>query len=109
MTDHTEVKPGEHTGRLWCWLAHKTYSIGLSSGGCHSWLSDGTPVTRINWRGKRCYFLGWERQKWRCVLKFHHWPRDWPVAFGLCGRCVPWSCCGSTWRDHAADCTELVA
>lgn len=88
-------------------LASFAYASGLASGAMYSW-SGGVASTRIFWRGKRCYFLWWPRWKWRCVLKFHHWPTPEPVAFGLCGRCIPWPCCGAITREHAPNCEGEV-
>jgi hypothetical protein len=87
------------------WLSHHAYSLGLCSAGSESWDDDGHHG-RIHWRGKRCYFLYWPRRKWRCVLKFHHWPTPWVIGFGLCGKCCPWPCCGAITIGHKPGCLE---
>jgi hypothetical protein len=92
--------------RLHVRAASRVYSLGLSSGSsfCHD--GDGTNTVTIHWRGKRCYFLGWPRWKWRCLLKFHHWPGELVGCFDFCGKCVPWPCCGSTVRAHVQGCPD---
>lgn len=70
------------------------------------------PFWKKNWNGERTlppYVLGWPVEKWACVLRYRHWPYwpdGMPVAFGRCGRCVPWQCCDSIERDHAPSCPE---
>lgn len=95
-----------------------TYVLGLSAGvsyGIDRWgayLYRVIPVWRRGYDGKRRlppYILGWPTGKWRCLLRFGHWPY-WPdgrpVAFGMCGRCVPWPCCGSIETGHAEGCRD---
>lgn len=92
-----------HRTRWYAKLVRHAIGLGLASGGVYTY-----DHSEIRWRGKRCSFLYWPRPKWRCVLRYHHWPSDWPVAFSMCGRCVPWPCCGSVRREHAPGCGEAV-
>lgn len=106
--------------RVTKWLTMKAYTVGISAGGGYAHDRWGSYVCsfiwawRRDWRGERHlppYILGWPSGKWRCVLRYRHWPYwpdGMPVAFGHCGRCVPWQCCGSIERDHAAGCAEVA-
>lgn len=87
-------------------LAGSAYVLGLASGCSMGWEGGSAETCNIYWRGKRCYFLGWPRWKWRCVLKRHHWPTSQTVVFDLCGKCCPWPCCGAITHEHAAGCDE---
>lgn len=96
--------------RITHWLCGQLYVTGLAaSGGVTSW-ADG-----CNWcqsrlphlRGKRPYILWADRNTWRCWLVGRH-RRGEAVGFGFCGRCVPWSCCGSQVVEHRAGCPESV-
>lgn len=94
-------------GRLYKWLSFRVVGWGLASAATWGY-SDGVEVVGIKWRGKRISFLNWPRQKWACVLKYHHWPTPWTIAFGMCGKCIPWPCCGAITQAHAPDCTEEI-
>ena len=72
-----------------------------------TWKGNGPRTTRIFWRGKRISFLNIPRHKWRCVLKYHHWPND-VMILGMCGKCLPHPCCGSPEWDHAKGCKEAA-
>ena len=96
----TRRRPHRFRRRFTSWAIH----MGLASGGMYAW-DGGQPVTAIYWRGKRCSILGWTPAEWRCLLKFHHWPGP-RVGFSMCGKCVPWQCCGSTTWGHRPDCDE---
>lgn len=52
----------------------------------------------------RPYVLGISTDTWRCWSKGHR--RGEEVGFGLCGKCMPWTCCGATTVAHADDCPE---
>jgi hypothetical protein len=102
----------------WPWrrwsLTHKVagylYVTGIcASGGGTRWGNgcDRCQDVLPRLRGKRPYILGVPRETWRCWLVGHH-RRGEEVGFGFCGKCVPWTCCGSQREDHAAGCTEDV-
>lgn len=55
--------------------------------------------------GRSGYLLGWPRWKWQCLLSARHWPGE-EVLRGMCGKCAPWPCCGSTRLAHAGECKE---
>jgi hypothetical protein len=105
--------PCRHAGhgrwRRWK-ITHKlslwSYSMGITVGGATTW--DGHCngcLNSVRFRGKRHYILGWQREKWRCLLVMRHWPGEM-VGMGLCGKCAPWPCCGSTFEAHTEDCPE---
>lgn len=102
------MRTSPHTRRirLMSWYASKCYVLGIAS--ATSWGLEGghTETCNVYYRGKRVYVFGWPRWKWRCVLKFHHWPTPYTVAFGMCGKCVPWPCCGAITIDHAPGCVD---
>jgi hypothetical protein len=57
-------------------------------------------VSGVWWRGKRHYILGWSRDRWECLLKYHHRRREMFDAPFLCAVCCPCPDCGSTDTDH---------
>lgn len=73
------------------------YGVNLGVNGC-----DGCQVG-FRLRGRRPYLVGIELEGWRCLARGH---RRAHVGAGICGRCSPWPCCGSTVEDHAPDCAE---
>lgn len=93
-------------------LASRLYVLGIISG-CGYFSERGKKVVAINLDlHPRPYVLGWQRTKWGCLFKRHHWPywpEGRPVVFGLCGKCVPWPCCGSIEFEHATGCVEVPA
>lgn len=91
------------------WLSNRFYALGITAGGCTTWDAHCRGCRTNRWRGKRPYVLGWPRERWACLLRYHHWPTDETVAFGLCGKCVPWTCCGSTNWEHKPGCAEAGA
>lgn len=60
-------------------------------------------LTSIRFRGKRPYILGWERWKWSCLFKSHHWPGEY-IGMDVCGKCAPCMSCGSVTNAHADGC-----
>lgn len=85
------------TGRV---LAN-AYQLGLINGygyqgnnACRGCMSG------VLWRGRRRYILGWSRDRWACLLKYHHHRREMPDAPVLCAVCCPCPDCGSTDTDH---------
>jgi hypothetical protein len=95
--------------RITGWLNSKAYALGITAGA--SWGTCSQPGHRCchrkaSWRGKRPYVLGWRREKWACILRYRHWPGEDIGFMGRCGKCVPWTCCGSTGYDHADGCPE---
>jgi hypothetical protein len=88
------------------WLTSKAYTLGVIAGSGSAW-GDGHDwcVDSVRWRGGRVYVLGVPVNTWRCWLKGRH-RRGEHVGFGFCGKCVPWSCCGSIVTEHAAGCPE---
>lgn len=90
------------------WLSGKGYALGVfASGGGTTWGGGHerclSSLPRL--RGERQYFLGVPRDVWRCWLRGRH-RRGEPVGFGRCGKCVPWTCCGSERETHADGCAE---
>ena len=106
--DRLSVPPRWRRWRVTNWLVAKAYVLGIIAGS--SWCSHpaGGYVNRVNWRGRRPYLLGLMREEWRCWLVGRHRPGV-HVGFGYCGKCVPWTCCGSTDVDHRAGCAEAAA
>lgn len=92
------------------WAARWAYRLGVisgySTGTCdqpgHRWC-----IRKMSWRGRRPYALGWEAWKWRCLLRFRHWPGQ-EILSGYCGKCLPWPCCGSRTSGHEPECAEGV-
>jgi len=109
-------RPCEHKqhGRWRTWKASRKvagwlYTLGLlrGFGTTHSKYCPGCLVS-IHWslfRGP--YVLFAKRETWRCWRNLHRPGVE--VAFGYCGKCIPWYCCGSTGSAHAFDCPERVA
>ena len=58
--------------------------------------------------GRNRYLLGWPRWKWRCLLVARHWPGE-EIIDGICGKCNPWTCCGSSRWEHNDGCPEATA
>lgn len=88
------------------WLDRRAYALGLTAGGGRRWGGGcNSCLTGPRWRGKRSYILGWPRENWRCLLQGRHWPGE-QIGMGLCGKCAPWPCCGSTGYEHAVDCPD---
>lgn len=89
------------------------YGLGVISGSAASWgggLVDGQGcdwcVTfRFDLR-PRPYVLGASRDTWRCWLRGHR--RGDGIGLGFCGKCMPWTCCGSVREAHAVGCVEDV-
>jgi len=87
------------------------YASGITSnGGSVSWGGEGHnachTLPRLDLHA-RPYILGVSRDTWRCWLIGHH-RRGEEVGFGLCGKCMPWPCCGATTYDHAPSCEEAL-
>lgn len=107
-----EVQRDRH-GRWRGWpitfrLARWAYALGVTSGSCYGTCRQaghGWCVKYVTLRGSRPYVLGWPRNNWRCLLKGRHWPGE-HVGFGLCGKCVPWQCCGSRTVEHLPGCAD---
>lgn len=107
---HGPCKHREH-GRWRTWKASRKvagwlYTLGLlrGFGTTHSKWCPGCLVA-IHWslfRGS--YVLFARRETWRCWRNGHR--RGVEVGFGYCGKCIPWSCCGSTGQEHIAGCDE---
>lgn len=116
LNDHTARDREADACRHWPWrrswvfrrLARIGYALGVVNGfsyvggnghsGC---------VTDFHWRGKRSYLFGVSRDTWVCWRAGHR--RGEPVAFGFCGKCVPWPCCGSERVEHTDGCAEADA
>jgi hypothetical protein len=101
------------TGALASW----GYRMGVIDGYTH-----GVGITNIGWRlGSRPYLLGLSRYARECLrqqaryARFRHQPPGgWhrpgaTCVYGVCGKCLPWHCCGSTSFDHTDDCPEVQA
>jgi len=89
-------------------LASWAYRLGVIAGDGVRGTVTGWRLDSVRWRGRRVYLLGWPTMKWECLLLRHHWPywpEDRPVFMGLCGRCLPWPCCGSIEHDHVSGCS----
>lgn len=89
------------TGRLASWAS----ALGVISGyGIHYGQGHlGCRTFPNSLRGRRPYVLWVQRETWRCLLKGRHRRLD---VGGLCGRCAPWPCCGSTAVDHLPSCRD---
>lgn len=95
--------------RITLWAAHRAYVLGIIAGSSQSTGGGraGWELNYVNWRGRRPYVLGLERERWGYQfhwLRYRHWPE--PIAFGACGKCSPWPCCGATGLDHAEHCED---
>lgn len=117
-----DYRLGAYSWRYWRivhWFCRTGYLLGFISGWSFGW-GGGNPQPEGFWRkgasvgsitffGRPIYVLGWRREKWGCLFLRRHWPY-WPggepVAFGRCGRCMPWPCCGSIEREHGRYCTK---
>ncbi len=94
--------------RITGWLAMRCYSLGVTSGGgTWTWsdVHDGCRTRLLSLRGKRPYILGVPRETWRCWIVGRH-RRGEEVGLGLCGKCVPWPCCGSQQVEHVVGCPD---
>lgn len=102
----------QHT-RAWQWLVRLLYVLGVASGAVSAGFSHPrgywAAPTGILTRQHRPYVLGWRTDKWRCLLRYHHWPTRWEIAFGMCGKCLPWPCCAAITVEHADGCDERDA
>jgi hypothetical protein len=92
------------TRRIVGWM----YVLGIISGSCWStgggiYDCHGCTTFRFDLR-KRPYILGAALETWRCW--FHGHRRGEEVGFGFCGKCVPWTCCGSQAAGHVPGCAE---
>ncbi len=120
MSDHRRSgawAPRHHSWRRWRITDRLTrwcYLLGIAKSG--RYCADQTGAWNgARWRdfrwGRRPYVLGWPTEKWRCLLRYHHWPY-WPdghpVFMGACGRCLPWPCCNSIETGHAASCPDYT-
>lgn len=81
------------------------YALGVISGACHSYGGGKPPEHRGHWRGRRPYVLGFQRERWGCLIKRHHVASDEERYGGLCGRCMPCPYCGETRWDHDCEVT----
>lgn len=110
MAEHAGCRHSHHrawrrwylTRKLAAWL----YASGLTSnGGSSSWGGGcNWCVTMPRWtRMRRVYVLWWELDKWRCLLRFRHWPAD-PIFAGFCSKCLPCPECGSQTAGHEPGC-----
>jgi len=92
----------------WCYLLGLARSGMLCMDSTCTW--NGARRRDFRW-GRRPYVLGWPTEKWRCLLRYRHWPH-WPggspVFMGACGRCLRWSCCNSIETGHAATCPDYT-
>jgi hypothetical protein len=88
------------------WLGRHAVGLGFASARMVGWEGGTRRSSWIRWRGKRISFLNIPRWKWRCVLRFHHWPTPYTVVFDLCGKCCPHPCCGAITIEHADGCEE---
>lgn len=119
LIPHIEADREARQCRHWGWrrtravrrLVRWAYSLGVISGSCTSW-GDGcdacVTVGRRAFSGRRPYVFGVSRDTWHCWLKGRHLRGD-EVGFGLCGKCLPWSCCGSERYEHNPGCREADA
>lgn len=94
------------TGRLASWAYALGIISGYSSSTCPDYEGFWCHRFRRSLRGKRPYVLGWRREKWACILRYRHWPGEDIGCMGRCGKCIPWTCCGSTGYDHVEGCPE---
>lgn len=94
-----------HTGRIARWLAGRAYALGVISGSSMRYDSSTgcKGCTKVFWRGRRSYVLGWPLVNWRCSLAFHHWPTQDKIAFGFCTKCLPCGDCGSAEAWHRCE------
>lgn len=103
MARRYTYRRGSRVARLHVRLASRLYALGVASG--DTWgLQGDTQTVQVHWRGKRPYILGWPRPKWRCLLRYRHWPTSHMIFAGFCGKCCPWPCCGAITLDHADGC-----
>lgn len=85
-------------------LADWLYALGIVSS--TSWRMGGgcTGCVTINWDWhQRPYVLGLSRGAWRCLIRGRHLPGE-PIAFGMCGECLPCPSCGDTSGECPATC-----
>lgn len=87
-------------------LAGRAYWLGIISGSVLEGSPRGWQLTHVYWRGHRPYALGFDTTNWLPwhVVRYRHLPNN--VGMGICGKCSPWPCCGSTGMDHADQCEE---
>jgi hypothetical protein len=88
--------------RITGWFARHAYSLGLiaGSGTAYNGCPDCPLRHTLNWRGRRPYILGVERETWSCLLRRHHRRTATHITAGLCSKCCPCPGCGSTAADH---------
>lgn len=77
------------------------YSMGVVSGGFYSYTAAGDECGVFLDLHPRPYVLGKKRERWLHPVRYGHRFYD---VLGMCGKCVPWPCCGSIDVGHAADC-----
>ena len=87
-------------------LASRAYWLGLIGGYGLEGGKRGWRLFGVRFRGHRPYVLGFDSTNWLPwhVVRYRHVPNN--VGLGICGKCVPWPCCGSTSDEHADDCDE---
>lgn len=80
------------------------YALGIISSRGHKWSAHCNGcLFDVSFRGKRPYILGWERWKWNCIFRGHHWPGEY-IGFDCCGKCLPCPSCDSITNDHEDNC-----
>ncbi len=79
------------------------YGVGTCQQPGHSWC-----LRSARWSGRRPYVLFWPAWKWRCLLRFRHWPGD-QIIMGYCGKCLPCPACGSRTYGHEPGCADNQA
>jgi hypothetical protein len=104
--NHRAWRRWKATSKVLSWL----YTLGLIKGYGHRYGRgcDGCISGSIMWtlfRGP--YVLFAQRETWHCWRQGHR--RGVEVGFGYCGKCIPWSCCGSTTHGHADGCDDATS
>jgi hypothetical protein len=93
--------PGPRSWRRWKATrkaVHWLTMLGVLCGSayCNDWSGGHIEHISFSRRGHPPYYiLWWQRGKWRCLLRYRHWPTRHTVVFDLCGKCAPCPDCGS--------------
>ena len=108
MSGHTTALPRPwRSSRRYGWLINRMYALGIISGARHGYGPQGEEHVAY-FRGRRCYFLGLQREWWSCLLgrgalRRPHIPSEEERYGRWCGRCMPCPDCGETRWGHRCE------
>lgn len=93
--------------RMWRRWVRFGYSAGFIAGSGMTWDATCDGCCEISRFGRSGYLFGISRDTWQCWRRGHRRGEDAGIG-GSCGKCVPWTCCGSERFDHNDGCAEVT-